>query len=290
MSDAAKSENETEQSAESYLGAVVRDKGNRYQVVDIESPVDHPMLADNPTIVGETPDGHQMRWGLSIFEELEIVTDDLDAPDRPEPVVPISVQEGLLTESKHVQKNAVVECRECGELVREPDATPHMGDPTDAHDHSAWTCDSCSSFSDEEADVLDIDEDDLESCPYARWSDRLQAWTIGSDSRIDDGLWQPDEVEPATVETPTESETCDQTTPTEAESSGQVAMTDGGVDADEEIEIRCDGCGKVASDPVEHTDDEGNVMVTYCVACESKRYRLGLKPAEHPQYKLQEVA
>ncbi|MFD1527316.1 hypothetical protein [Halolamina salina] len=273
-------ENETKRRAESYLGTVVRDQRTRYQEPEIESPTDAPMLKDEPTIVGETPDGHRKSWGLSIFEDLEVVTTELEAPDRPAPVVEMSVQEGLITESIHYQSNAVVECECCGELVREPDATPHMGEPTDAHDHSSWRCDSCSSFSDEEAEGLDVDEDDLESCPFARWSDRLQAWTIGSDYRIDDGLWQPDEVESATVETPSGTGTCDCSSPSwdelEEESTESSAENDGS-----EPVLVTDG-------GVDKSEDEGNRLHLYLVTSHPKEEYVGLVESREQPYAVAE--
>lgn len=180
--------------AETYLGAVVAKGNDRYRVIDIEHrDYDDPLLANEPSIVAETRDGGRRSWGLSCFPDDDVIG-HVGVPDRTDAVVPISVQNGLLTESRHSQNNGVVTCRDCDEFVREPEATPHRGEPTDAHSHAAWTCDSCSVFTDdsETATTLDLSEDDLDDCPWARWSDRMQMWTIGSDYRRDDGLWMPE--------------------------------------------------------------------------------------------------
>lgn len=247
-----------QQRATEHLGTVVRHHGDRWQVVAIEDAPDDDLTSNDPTLVGEKPDGTTYRWGLSIFEDLEVVTDELDAPERPEPVVPISVQDGLVSESKYYQDNAVVRCNDCGELVREPDATPAMGDPTDAHDHDHWRCDSCSPFADTEANPLDVSEADLEACPYARWSDRLQAWTIGSDYRVDDGKWRPDCVEPATVDVEPSGE---------VESDESVLIADGGVESepqtDHDVEdVKCAKCGQSVDG-----DWEDNHPEPLCYGC-----------------------
>lgn len=52
---------------------------------------------------------------------------------------------------------------------------------------------------------------------------------------------------------------------------------------------RCDGCGEDETTArVQHTDEDGNAMVTYCPGCELLRAVRGIQPSEHEQYKLAE--
>jgi len=206
---------------EQYLGAIVRDTGTRYQIVALEDTPAAPELKTEPTLVGETDDGHTKRWGFSTFtNSVDVLSTEPSPPERPDPVVPLSVQSGLLTERIHYQNNGVVRCSECGDYVREPDATPVADNPAETHSYARWTCHTCSDSAliDGNADALDLDTSALEACPYARWSDHMQLWTLGSDYRRDDSLWQPDEIEPAQTIPP------EQKTSYEADASGTEEM------------------------------------------------------------------
>jgi len=191
---------EGEREATDYLGTVVRYQGKRWQIVAVEDPPADPLIGGEATLVGETPAGGTYRWGLEIVADLSIVRDDLNVPERPDPVVAMDLQEGVFREKTYYQDNAVVRCADCAALVRESDAVAYAGDPADAHDYDRWVCDSCSTLIDGEAEALDVSEADLEDCPFVRWSDRLAAWTVGADYRVDDGSWRPDCIEPVTVD------------------------------------------------------------------------------------------
>jgi len=54
---------------------------------------------------------------------------------------------------------------------------------------------------------------------------------------------------------------------------------------------RCDGCGEdTTTGRIEHTDDEGTIMATYCPGCDLLRTVRGLQPAAHDLHQLVEAS
>ena len=51
---------------------------------------------------------------------------------------------------------------------------------------------------------------------------------------------------------------------------------------------RCDGCGTTARGAIQHVDDDGVVVATYCQGCDALRELRGIEPGDHQQHRLLE--